>query len=335
MTPVGPGLGGTSMKRRSALALAGLGATGATGAATAQQGWPARPLRMVIPFAPGGGSDRVGRMLAEPLGRALGQPVVVDNRPGGGGTTAAAFVAAQPADGYTLFYGTPGQLTINPILMRDLPYDPERDFQPVSLLLRAAYGIAVHPSVPARGLAELIALAKARPGAMGFATAGVGSGPHLAGELLRITAGIDITHVPYRGSALAIQDVVAGQVPISIDSMDIFLPQVRSGALRPLAVTSAERVSVLPEVPTVAETLPGYEVTVFNYVAVRSGTPRPIVERLSREIQAVLRLPQVVEPNAQFATVMTGSTPEELGRILREESAKWREVITRAGIRLE
>jgi tripartite-type tricarboxylate transporter receptor subunit TctC len=328
------------MKRRSALQLTGLaGALVLARTVCAQPadgtGWPNRPIRMVIPFAPGGGADRVGRMVAEPLGRALGQPIVVENRPGGGGTLAAAHVAASPADGYTLFYGTPGQLTTLPILMASLPYNAERDFAPVSLLIRSAYGIGVHPSVPARSLAELIALAKRQPGRLAYATAGVGSGPHLAGELLKFMAGIDITHVPYRGSALAIQDVVGGQVPISIDSQDLIGPQIHSGAIRGLAVTSTGRSILLPELPPAAETVPGYEVTVFNYIAVRTGTPSAIVERLSREIRAVVARPDFIKRNRELGTEAVGSTPEELGRLWQEEARKWREVITRAGIRIE
>jgi tripartite-type tricarboxylate transporter receptor subunit TctC len=290
---------------------------------------------MVIPFAPGGGADRVGRMVAEPLGRALGQPIVVENRPGGGGTLAAAHVAASPADGYTLFYGTPGQLTTLPILMASLPYNAERDFAPVSLLIRSAYGIGVHPSVPARSLAELIALAKRQPGRLAYATAGVGSGPHLAGELLKFMAGIDITHVPYRGSGPALNDLVGGQVPMSVDSLSVLIPLIRRDAVRGLAVTTSERSDLLPDLPTVGEVLPGYEVTVFNFIAVRAGTPRPIVEALSHQIQTAMRDPAVLARNAPLGVVPVGSTPEELAGVLKSESAKWREVITRAGIRLE
>jgi tripartite-type tricarboxylate transporter receptor subunit TctC len=222
-----------------------------------------------------------------------------------------------------------------PILMRDLPYHPERDFDPVSLLVRSAYAIAVHPSVPVRSLAELIALAKARPGSLAFSSPGVGSGPHLAGELLRIQAGIDITHVPYRGSGPALNDLVGGQVPMSVDSLSVLIPLIRRDAVRGLAVTTSDRSDLLPDLPTVGEVLPGYEVTVFNFIAVRAGTPRPIVEALSHQIQTAMRDPAVLARNAPLGVVPVGSTPEELAGVLRSESAKWREVITRAGIRLE
>jgi len=321
------------MKRR--MALATLAAAGLAHPSLAQAEWPNRSLRMVIPFAPGGGADRVGRMVAEPLARALGQPVVVENRPGGGGTVAAHHVATSPADGYTLFYGTPGQLTTLPSMMSNLPYDAQRDFAPVSLLIRSAYGIGVNLGVPARDLPELIALARAQTGRLAYATAGVGSGPHLAGELLKFMARIDITHIAYRGSALAVQDVMAGQVPISIDSLDLVGPPIRDGRIRGLAVTSLSPQRSLPGLPPVAQTVPGYEVTVFNYLAMRAGTPDPIVQRLSREVQAIVREPTFIERNRQLGADAEGSTPDELGRIWREEFAKWREVITRAGIRVE
>ncbi len=325
------------MQRRTALGL--LAGAAPLARARAQesptQGWPNRPLRLVVPFAPGGGADRVARMLADPLSRALGQTIVVENRAGAGGTVAAQHVAASPADGYTLFYGTPGQLTTLPLLMGNLPYDAQRDFAPVGLLIRGAYGIGVHPAVPARSMAELVALARAQPGRLGYATPGVGSGPHLAGELLKFMAGIDLTHIAYRGSALAIQDVVGGQVPISIDSLDLIGPQIRDGRIRGLGVTSRGAQEFLPGVPPVAEALPGYEVTVFNYVAVRAGTPPAVIGRLSREIGDIVRETSFIERNRALATTAEASTPEELGRIWREEYAKWREVITRAGIRIE
>ncbi len=299
------------------------------------QEWPNRPIRLVIPFAPGGGADNQGRLLADALGRRLGQSIVVENKGGAGGTLAAQAVATAPADGYTLFYGTPGQLTINPILMKELPYDPVRDFAPVSLITRSSYAIAVHPSVPARNLSELIALAKARPGHFAYSSPGVGSGPHLAGELFKLQAGVDVTHAPYRGSGPALQDLVAGNVPISFDSLSVMIPLLTRDAVRGLGVTSAARNPLLPNLPTVGEVLPGYEVTVFNYIAVRSGTPAPVIERLSREIAACMREPQIRQRNDSLGVESIGSTPEELAKVLRDEAIKWREVITRAGIRLE
>jgi tripartite-type tricarboxylate transporter receptor subunit TctC len=327
--------------RRSFLGLVGL--TTATAMATAghaqpadgSASWPNRLIRLIVPFAPGGAADRIGRMVAEPLGRALGQPIVVDNRTGGGGTPAAVAALSAPADGYTLFLGAPGQMVLNRILVPDLPYDPQRDFQPVSQLYRSTYAIGVHPSVPARSVAELFALAKEQPGKLAYATAGTGSGPHLAGALLASMAGIRLEHVPYRGSALAIQDVVAGHVPISIDSMDVIVPQIRSGAIRGLAVTARDRSTMAPELRPIAETLPGYEVSVYVCIAVRAGTPRPIVDRLSREIHAIVRAPAFAEQNAAVGAITVGGTPDELEKLLRQEAAKWRPIIAQAGIRIE
>jgi tripartite-type tricarboxylate transporter receptor subunit TctC len=338
---MGENYGRKMVDRRKFLALAGLVSTasvvrtGHTQPADARSTWPNHPIRLIVPFAPGGAADRIGRMVAEPLARALGQPIVVENRTGGGGTPAALATVTAPADGYTLFLGAPGQMVLNGILLRDLPYDPQRDLQPVSLLYRSAYALGVHPGVPAHSLAELIALAKARPGAFAYATAGSGSGPHLAGALLAYKAGIRIEHVPYRGSALAIQDVVAGHVPISIDSIDVIVPQIHSGAVRGLAVTSRDRSNLAPDLPAITETLPGYDVTVYTCIAVRAGTPRPIVDRLSREIHAIVRAQAFVEQNAAVGATTVGGTPREVEDFLRAEAAKWRPIIAQAGIRVD
>ncbi|MBU8544846.1 MULTISPECIES: Bug family tripartite tricarboxylate transporter substrate binding protein [Roseomonadaceae] len=297
------------------------------------QSYPTRPLRMIVPFVPGGGADLTARFVAEPLGAELGQTVVVENRGGAGGTIGTAAVAQAPADGYTLLYGTPGPLVTNRFLMANLPYDPDRDFAPVSLLTQGAYLMVVNKDVPARSVAELIALAKARPGELTFASSGIGAGSHLSGELLCMQAGIRMSHVPYRGTGLALQDVAAGRVDISIDTYGPMIPLIEAGNLRPIAVTSARRSPDLPEVPTVAETLPGFEVTVMNYVCVRSGTPRPIIQRLNQALVKVLADPALRERmRAAGASPPVSSTPEELGGLLRNEVAKWGEVIRRVGI---
>ncbi len=320
--------------RRALLALPLVPGLLAPGLARAQA-WPARPIRLVIPFAPGGGADNQGRLLAEALGRRLGQPIVVENKGGAGGTLAAQMVALAPADGYTLLYGTPGQLTTNPILMRDLPYDAERDFAPVSLITRSSYGFAAHPGQRIGSIAELVAAAKARPGALACTSSGAGSGPHLALELFKQLAGVDITHLPYRGSGPALQDLVGGQVPLSIDSLSVLIPLLQPGSVRGLAVTSAARSPLLPALPTVAETLPGYEVTVFNYIAARAGTPAGIITQLSQAIALCMREPQITTRNAALGVEGIGSTPEELAAVLASEARKWRTVITTANIKLE
>ncbi len=318
-----------SCARRSLLALL------AAPAVARAQAWPERPLRLVIPFAPGGGADNQGRLLAEALGRRLGQTIVVENKGGAGGTLAAQQVAQAPADGHTLLYGTPGQLTTNPILMRDLPYNAERDFAPVSLITRSFYGFAAHSAQRFGSIAELIAQARARPGMLACTSSGVGSGPHLALEMFKQMAGVEITHLPYRGSGPALQDLAGGQVPLAIDSLSVLIPLLQPGTVRGLAVTAAERTPLLPGLPTVAETLPGYEVTVFNYIAARAGTPAGVIARLAREIALCMREPGIVARNNALGVESIGSTPEELGAVLAAEAQKWRRVIAAANIRLE
>lgn len=320
--------------RRLALLGAGALAVTAGAAAAGEADYPTQPIRLVVPFVPGGGADTNARLVAEPLGRELGQSVVVENRGGAGGTIGTAAVARAPADGYTLLYGTPGTLITNQFLLPSLPYDPEKDFEPVSLLTKGAYVMAVHKDLPVRNVAELIALAKERPGTLTYASSGTGAGSHLAGELLSMVADIQITHVPYRGTGPALQDVASGRVSFAIDSYAPMIPHLQAGNMRPIAVTSLTRHPDLPEVPTVAETLPGFEVTVVNFICVRAGTPKGIIERLNRAIVKVLNDPTLQQRmRAAGSSQPHPSTPEELGEILRTEREKWREIIARAGIR--
>lgn len=324
--------GGTASATRRAILGAGFALPAGLRQAVAQS-YPTRPVRMIVPFVPGGGADLAARLVAEPLGVALGQAVVVENRGGAGGTIGTTAVAQAPADGYTLLYGTPGPLITNRHLMASLPYDSERDFAPVSLLTRGAYVMAVHRDVPARNVADVIALAKARPGELSFASSGIGAGSHLAGELLCMEAGIRMAHVPYRGTGPALQDVAAGRVTMSIDSYGPMVPLLQSGHLRAIAVTSAERQPDLPDVPTMSETIPGFEVGVINYICVRAGTPDAIVRRLNQALVRVLADPELkARMQAAGSSPPVSSTPEELGAMLRSESAKWGEVIRRAGI---
>ena len=302
-------------------------------APTRRMAFPARSLRFIVPFVPGGGADTTARFVAEPLGVELGQSVVIENRGGAGGTIGAAAVAQAPADGYTLLYGTPGPLITNPFLMANMPYDAQRDFAPVSLLTRGAYLLAVHKDVPVRTMSDLLALARARPGELTYASAGIGAGSHLSGELLSMETGIRMTHVPYRGTAQAVADVAAGRVNISIDTYGVMIPMIQAGNLRPIAVTSLQRFPELPQVPTIAETIPGFEVGVVNYVCVRSGTPAPIIRRLNEAFVKVLGSPVLAERMREAgSSPPLSSTPEELGDILRTESAKWGAVIRRANI---
>jgi len=326
--PAPPPAKAAPLARRSLLA-----ATILPGLARAET-WPSRPLRLVVPFVPGGGADGNARFIADPLAAELGQPVIVENRGGAGGTIGTQAVAQAPADGHTLLYGTPGPIITNRFLMPSLPYDPDRDFAPVSLLTRGAYVLAVHRDLPVRDVAGLLALARARPGELTFASSGIGAGSHLAGELLALEAGVRLSHIPYRGTGLALQDVAAGRVALSIDSYAPMVPLIQAGNLRPLAVTSAARMAELPGLPTIAETLPGFEVTVVNFICVRAGTPPPVIARLHAALARILADPGLAERmRAAGSSAPESSTPEALGALLRAEVAKWGEVIRGLGLR--
>ena len=299
------------------------------------QSFPSRPLRLICPFAAGGSADASARMLAEPLSAALGQPVVVENRPGGGATIGAQAVARATPDGHTLLYGTPGPQIINPHLMRSVPYDPVKDFAPVSGYKRAPNLLAVHPSVPAKDVAELIALAKARPGQLTFASSGIGASSHLAGEMLKFMAEIDITHVPYRGTSQALTDLMAGTVSMALDTLSILLPPSRAGNLRALGVTTPQRSALAPDLPALAETLPGFDAAPFNYIAATGGTPAPIVAKLNEAIVGILNDAAFRERMAALGEEPTPSSPEALAETIRTESARWKQVIETAGIRAE
>ncbi len=299
------------------------------------QSFPSRPLRLVVPFAAGGSADASARMLADPLGAVLGQPVVVDNRPGGGATVGALFVARAAADGHTLLYGTPGPQIINPHLMRSLPYDPVRDLAPVSGYKRAPNLLAVHAPLPAQDVAGLIALAKAQPGRLTFASSGIGSSSHLAGEMLKFMAQIDITHVPYRGTGPATTDLIAGTVSMALDTLSILLPPARAGSLRALAVTTPQRSALAPDLPALAETLPGFDAAPFNYIAAPAGTSAPIVARLNAAIVGILNDPAYRARMEALGEEATPSTPEELAAAIAAESARWKQVIEAGGIRAE
>lgn len=293
--------------------------------------YPTRPITLVVPFAPGGGADHIARRLAEPLGQRLGQPIVIDNRPGGGGTLGAAIVAKAPADGYTLLYATPGQQMTNPHLMDTLPYDAQKDFTAVSPLLRGVSVLVVHKDVPADSVQGLIDLAKASPGKLSFASAGIGASSHLAGELFKHMAQIDIVHVPYRGSGAAVTDVIGGRVAMAIDSVSVYQPHIASGAVKALGISGLEPSPVLPGVPTMAQTLPGFEASPVNYITAPAGTPPAVIERLNRDIQVVLALPEIEAFFAQSGSRPEGGSPQAMEDLIRSESAKWQKVIAASG----
>lgn len=319
------------MNRRTLLAAM----LAAPAVARAQSWAPTRPIRFVVPFPAGGGTDVAARILGERLQEALGQPVVVENRPGGGATLGAQLVARAAPDGLTLLYGTPGPQIINPHLMRSLPYDPERDFAPVVGVKRAPNLLCLHPSVAARSVPELIALARAEPGRLAFSSAGIGSSSHLAGEMLKHMAGIEMLHVPFRGTGPAITELLAGHVQVAIDTLSVLLPHARSGGVRALAVSTPQRSPLVPELPAIAETLPGFDAAPFNYLAAPAATPPAAIARLNAVVNAILADPEFRRRMTELGEEPAGGTPEALAATIRAESARWQTVITAAGIRAE
>lgn len=323
-------------RRRDAL----FAVAGAVGAAAlpkismaAEFGWPNRPLRLVVPFPPGGGSDTVARVMSTAIAERLGQPVVVENKPGGTGTVGVAYALQQPSDGYTLIWCTPAAQYLAPKSVR---YDPIADLAPVSLTVAATYILLVDPKLPIRSVSDLIAFAKSKPGSVNYATSGTGGQGHLMGAYFNLMAGTDMTMVPFTGENPALVGVMGGQVHVAFISSAVALPQVRGGKLRAIGMSSADRLPGIPEdIPAIAATLPGYDVTAINYIAMRAGTPMPIVDRMSKVINEVLVDPPVRDKIAAVGVVPVGSTPEELGRRVTAERVKWAEVLKKANIFLE
>jgi tripartite-type tricarboxylate transporter receptor subunit TctC len=302
---------------------------------TAAQTYPARPVRFIVPSAVGGGTDIIARAIALKLGESLGQQFLVDNRPGAGQMIGIELAAKSPADGYTILMAA-STLAINPIMYKKVPYDPIRDFAPITQAATLPNVLVVHPSLPVKSLAELIAYAKAHPGQLNFASAGIGTSPQMSIELLKSMAGIDMVHIPYKGTAPGVVDVLAGQVLVMAPNLLTALPHIKSGRLRALAVTSARRSAALPEVPTVAEAgLPGYDSTQWYGVLAPAGTPREIVARLHGEIARALRDAEVGKRLAADGAEPVGSSPEEFAAFIKSESEKWSRVAKAAGIQPE
>ncbi len=320
---------------RATISIAVLPVLLAVAAGTMAQPYPAKSVRVIAGFPPGSGADITARVIGARLGDALGQQVVVDNRPGAGSNIAAEIAAKSPADGYTLFIGTVAN-TINATLYAKLPFDFARDFAPVVLTTATPNVLVVHPSVPAKSVKELIALAKSRPGQLNFASAGVGTAPHLSGELFNAMASVRMAHIPYKGSPPAVTDLLAGEVALMFSPSSTVLPHVKSGRLRALAVTTATRLPSLPELPTVAESgLKGYEtITWFGFVA-PAKTPQGIVTRLNAEIVKVLAAPEVRNQFATQGIETLGGTPDHFARYIRDEIAKWAKAIRLSGAKAE
>lgn len=306
-----------------------------TGPASAQS-YPTKPIRLVIPFPAGGATDIVTRAIAVKLADGLAQPVVVDNKPGAGGAIGSDLVARAAPDGYTILLTTTSTHSVGPALNPRLPYNVERDFMPVTHVADATNVLLVSQAVPAKSVRELVALAKEKPGGLAFGSSGTGTIVHLSGELFKSLAGVDLLHVPYKGTQLAIPDVISGQVALIFDNIASALPHVRSGKVRALAVTSAKRSSLLPDLPTMIEAgVPGYVSDTYFGVFAPTGTSREIVARLNQELNRVIRQPDLRERFANQGIEPVGGTPEQFAQVIRSETAKWGKVIRDANVKVE
>lgn len=318
------------------VALSGLFVIGTAAAPANAQSYPAKPVRMIVPFPAGGATDIVGRLIAQKLSESFGQQVIVDNRGGAGGTIGSDLAAKSPPDGYTMLLGTSSTHAVAPSLYSKLPYDPVKDFSPVTLAATATILLAVHPSVPARSVKELISLAKRQPNALSFASSGNGGISHLVGEQFKSMAAIEMLHVPYKGDTPALVDLVSGQVHLMFGTAVSFLPYVKAGRLNALAVTNPKRSPVVPNVPTVAESgLPGFDALQWFGVFVPAGTPKDIVSRLHGEIIKSLKLPDVRERLASLGAEVVGNSPEQFASFQKADSAKWAKVVKQSGAKIE
>lgn len=309
---------------------------GAAGSLQAQPGWPVRPITYVVPFAPGGNTDQLARLISPKLAVALGQPIVIDNKPGAGGNVGSDFVAKSKPDGYTIQGGTISSHAINMSVYPNMPYDAVKSFEPVILLGSNPLVFAVNASTPYKSLKEVLDAARAKPGQLAFASPGPGTSPHLAGELLKTLTQVDLTHVPYKGSGPALSDAIGGQVPIIIDTTIVLGAQIKAGKLRPLAVAYATRLTTLPDVLTAAEAgVPGWEVVSWQAVFAPAGTPKPIVQRLNAEIAGIMKTPDVQARLAEMGVEVGGGPPEQLAEFQKAEIAKWAKVVKVAGVKPE
>ena len=318
------------MKKAIAVALGLLAA-----ACAWAEDWPTKPVRFIVPYPPGGGTDVIARILQQPLSEGLGQQVVIENRGGAGGALGTEAVAKAAPDGYTLLF-TLSSHTINPLLYK-LDYDVEHDFAPVSLIVSVPQLIAAYPGAPIQSMTDVVKLAKAQPGRLAFASVGNGTPSHIAGELLKLRASIDLVHVPYKGGGPALADTLGGQVPLLIVSMPAAMSHVRAGKLRALAVTTAKRSPGAPEIPTVAEVLkiPDYEVDSWYAMFAPAKTPAPVIARMNKEIVHAIKLPAVRQKLVEQGGDPVGSTPEALDRVVKAELRKWAEVIRDAHIKVD
>jgi len=299
-------------------------------------GYPVKPVRWVVPFPPGGSADIMGRMIGQDLAKTLGQQVVIENRAGASAIVGSEYVAKSPADGYTLLQANVSQMTIHPSLYPRLPYDPLKDFAPVTVLGIVTSVMVTTPSLPVASVRDLVALAKKRPGQLNFTSSGAGSSTHLTGELLKQRAGIAMTHINYKGSGPALTDVMAGFVEIMFENLPSALPFINANKLKVLAVTGKDRSPVLKSVPTLAESgFPGFDMVSWQALVAPAGTPKGVVDRLNTEVAKVLKTPEMKEKMTGLGTDVVANSPEQFAQYLREETAKWSKIVKDAGIKLE
>ena len=322
---------------RRLLLAAGLAAASLLLPAAAQaQGYPAKPVRLLVPFAPGGTTDVLARLVAQKLGDALGQQFLVENRPGAGGNIGTEMAVKAAPDGYTLVMSFDGTMAINPSTYRALPYDPQRDLAPVASVAQVPLLLVVHPAVAAKTVPEFVALAKASPGRINYSSAGNGSTGHLTGELFKGRAGIDMVHVSYKGGGQAVQDLLGGQIQMVVTALPTVEGHLKGGKLRALAFTSAKRVPGAPEVPTLVESgFPGFEVLSWYGILAPAGTPPDIVRKLNAEINRLLDMPDVRERLTTLGAEPTGGTPEQFAATIRTDTARWAKVVKEAAIRID
>ena len=298
------------------------------------QSYPSHPIRVVIPWPPGQATDLAARMVSEKLVSVLGQPLIMDNKPGAGGTIGSEFASKQPADGYTLLAGSSGPISISPNVQK-VAYDPLKDFAPISLLAVNSYVLVVNPSVPAKNVPELIALLRANPGKYSFSSSGSGASSHLASVLFNSMANVSAVHVPYKGSSPSVADLVSGQVAYTMETVPGVISFVKSGRLRALGVSSAKRSAAMPELPTIADDLPGYEMSGWIGLMAPAGILREISGRLSREVRKILEIPEIRERFLALGQEPSGNTPEEYAEFLRRQNDRYASIVKQAGLKLD
>ena len=298
------------------------------------QVFPSKPVMVIVPAPPGGTADISMRIIAHKLTENLGQQIIVDNRPGAGGIIASQLAAKATPDGYTVLMNYTSH-AINPSLYKKLPYDSTKDFTPITLLGITPLVLVVHPSLPAKTVSEFIAHAKANPGKLNYGSAAIGGASHLGGQLLKIKAGIDIVHVPYKGGAAAVADLIGGEIQMGLDSLLVMQPHIKAGKVRALGVTSIKRTEISPNLPAIAETIPNYEANAWFGVMAQASTPRQVVARLNEEFIKVLRTPEIKEKLTQQGFEAAGNSPEEYAVFLKKEAEKWAEVVRIAGVKVE